>query len=194
MTTKNTVLLVLTVAAVAVIGYFAYTQVSVKSALGGDQPLDPTPQNVTLTGTFECLPHTDTSGPQTMECAFGFKTDDGIRYAVNFGASASAAELFRSGAHVTADGFTVIKEALSTDQWEKYDMVGIFTITKIHADTPTVGAKLNIQAVCQGALAYMSFPDGAAADAFVKDCVDGKHPEVIERYKADMNLGDGAQI
>ncbi len=54
--------------------------------------------------------------------------------------------------------------------------------------------KLNIDVVCTSALAYMSFPNGEAADKFVADCKEGKHPEVIERYKADMNLGDGAAI
>jgi hypothetical protein len=56
------------------------------------------------------------------------------------------------------------------------------------------GGKLNIQAVCEGALAYMSFTDGAAAEAFVEACVRGEHPEVIERYKQEMGLGDGAAI
>lgn len=62
---------------------------------------------------------------------------------------------------------------------------------------PTRGgsqAKINIDVVCQGALAYMTFKDGASADAFVAECKEGKHPEVIERFKADMNLGGGAQI
>jgi hypothetical protein len=40
----------------------------------------------------------------------------------------------------------------------------------------------------------MTFSDGASADAFVAECKEGKHPEVIERFKADMNLGDGAAI
>jgi hypothetical protein len=53
--------------------------------------------------------------------------------------------------------------------------------------------KLDINAVCEGALAYMSFPDGASAEAFVAECKDGKRPEVIERYKAQLNL-DGAAI
>lgn len=52
--------------------------------------------------------------------------------------------------------------------------------------------KLNINAICEGALSYMSFPDGTMADIFVTECKEGKHPEVIERFKADMNLGDGA--
>jgi hypothetical protein len=58
---------------------------------------------------------------------------------------------------------------------------------------PSAG-KINVDAVCRGALAYMTFPDGASADAFVEECREGKHPEVIERYKADMNLGAGAAI
>ena len=54
--------------------------------------------------------------------------------------------------------------------------------------------KINIDMVCQNALAYTTFPDAASAEAFVQECKEGKHPEVIERFKADMNLGDGAQI
>lgn len=58
----------------------------------------------------------------------------------------------------------------------------------------TVSGKIDINAVCEGALSYMTFPDGASADAFVAECKEGKHPQVIEKYKADMNLGDGAAI
>ncbi len=163
--------------------------------------LDSTPRNVTLSGTYGCLPHADTSGPQTMECAFGLQTDDGDWYAVNFGASENAMEQFQSGVHVRAEGNVVIKEALSSDYWQKYDMKGIFTVTNVletapgAGDTPqgAPGAKININAVCEGALAYMSFPDGASADAFVAECKEGKHPEVIEQYKANLNL-DGAAI
>ena len=54
--------------------------------------------------------------------------------------------------------------------------------------------KLNINTICEGALAYMSFNDSASADAFVSECKEGKHPEVIEKYKADMQLGTGAAI
>lgn len=65
-----------------------------------------------------------------------------------------------------------------------------------NADTQNevVAGKIDINAVCEGALSYMTFTDGAAADAFVAECKEGKRPEVIEKYKADMNLGDGAAI
>ncbi|MEZ4195244.1 MAG: hypothetical protein R3B53_02490 [Candidatus Paceibacterota bacterium] len=55
------------------------------------------------------------------------------------------------------------------------------------------GAKINPQVACESALAYMSFPSGAEADAFVSDCVNGEHPEVIERFIQESGL-DGARI
>jgi hypothetical protein len=55
-------------------------------------------------------------------------------------------------------------------------------------------AKINIDVVCEAALAYMSFPDGESADKFVAECKEGKHPRVIEDYKAQMNLSEGAAI
>jgi hypothetical protein len=155
---------------------------------------------VTLTGTYECLPHTNTDGPQTTECAFGFKTDDGDHYAVNFGQSANAAEQFKSNAHITAEGFIALKETLNTDQWNKYNMKGIFTITKVLTDTNGDGAnaprgtKLDINAVCKSALAYMTFPDNRAVDVFMDECREGKHPEVIERFIKEMGGGDGRAI
>jgi hypothetical protein len=38
------------------------------------------PGDVTITGTILCLPHKDTSGPQTMECAYGLKDEAGNYY------------------------------------------------------------------------------------------------------------------
>jgi hypothetical protein len=63
------------------------------------------------------------------------------------------------------------------------------------ADTaPTPQQKLDISTICQGALTYTTFPDAASAEVYVEECKEGKHPEVIEHYKEQMNLGDGAAI
>lgn len=64
------------------------------------------------------------------------------------------------------------------------DSVGIETQTPIN----TSNSKLDMDAVCTSALAYMTFPDGTTADMFVQDCKEGKYPEVIENYKSQMNL------
>jgi hypothetical protein len=167
------------------VGYLAYAEEWVPTAKTND--LDPTPRNVTLSGTYTCLPHLG-SGPQTMECAFGLRADNGDYYAVNFGASAGAMEQFQSGEHVTAEGFVVIKEALSSDQWAKYNMKGIFTVTRVLSSAPSASQKIDINAVCEGALVYMTFPNGAATELFLSECKEGKHPEVMERYKAELNL------
>lgn len=63
-----------------------------------------------------------------------------------------------------------------------------------NADTTAEQGKLNIDVVCESALSYMTFTDGASADAFVAECKEGKHPEVIDHYKVQMGLGDGAAI
>ena len=41
-----------------------------------------TPKVVTMQGIIVCLPHTDTSGPQTMECAYGLKDENGVYYGI----------------------------------------------------------------------------------------------------------------
>jgi hypothetical protein len=61
-------------------------------------------------------------------------------------------------------------------------------------NTPAVAGKLDINAVCNFALTYTTFPDAAAAEKFVAECKEGNHPEVIEAYITQMGLGDGAVI
>ncbi len=53
--------------------------------------------------------------------------------------------------------------------------------------------KINVDAVCRGALAYMTFANGDDAEKFVTECADGKHPEVMEQYIKNLGL-DGAKI
>jgi hypothetical protein len=63
-------------------------------------------------------------------------------------------------------------------------------------DEPGVGmpmGKIDVRVACESALMYMSFMDGASAEAFVAECVEGKHPEVIERYINGLGV-DGAVI
>lgn len=72
------------------------------------------------------------------------------------------------------------------------DSVKFIPIEDEGAGAP-VNGKLDINAVCEGALSYMSFPSAVEADAFIKDCKAGNRPEVIEKYKADNGL-DGRAI
>jgi hypothetical protein len=58
----------------------------------------------------------------------------------------------------------------------------------------TTAAKINIDAICAGALAYMTFPSSTEADTFVQECKDGKHPEVIDKWKSDNGIQDDKAI
>ena len=50
--------------------------------------------------------------------------------------------------------------------------------------------KIDMDVICEGALAYMTFADSVKADAFVADCKVGKRPEVVEQYLKNMNLDE----
>jgi hypothetical protein len=56
---------------------------------------------------------------------------------------------------------------------------------------PNMMGKIDINEVCNGALAYTTFESGEAADAFVQECVEGKRPEVIEQYMQQMQQVNG---
>ena len=58
---------------------------------------------------------------------------------------------------------------------------------------PRPQAKIDVRVACESVLAYTSFTDGSAAEAYVAECIEGKHPEVIERFISDMGV-DGAMI
>lgn len=83
----------------------------------------------TLTGEVVCLPHKDTSGPVTMECAYGLKTDVGEHYALDLSAYSEMAPGMETGDRISANGVITPIELLSTDQWHKYDIEGIFSVT-----------------------------------------------------------------
>lgn len=91
------------------------------------------PSRQTIVGTYECLPHRDTSGPQTTECAFGMKEDGtGKHYAINTQLMSSTEWMNTpTNAHIRVEGVVVPIEQLSTNQWQKYDIVGIISATTI---------------------------------------------------------------
>jgi hypothetical protein len=53
-----------------------------QSFLPGDTPFPSISAHITVKGEFVCLPHKDQKGPQTLECAFGLRGEDGTYYAL----------------------------------------------------------------------------------------------------------------
>ena len=82
-----------------------------------------------LSGEYVCLPHKDTRGPQTLECAFGIKTEAGEYYAVDFNLMSQENLGLEVGDKFSANGLITPIEMLSTDHWKVYDIEGIFSVT-----------------------------------------------------------------
>ncbi|HEY0979348.1 MAG TPA: copper resistance protein NlpE [Candidatus Paceibacterota bacterium] len=92
------------------------------------------PEERTLLGAQTCLPHRDTTGPQTLECAIGFLADDGSYYALDLARLDEAqGALLMSGVRVEATGTVTPSMLLSTDQWTRYQMEGVFSVTEVRA-------------------------------------------------------------
>lgn len=96
--------------------------------LGVETEID-TPQQVTMTGTFVCLPHKEQGEFQTQECAFGIQTEDGKYYAVDFGLSSNSEIEPAIGEEFTASGILTPIEEISSDHWSIYPIEGIFSVT-----------------------------------------------------------------
>lgn len=88
------------------------------------------PYRATLKGKGVCLPHKDTSGPQTDECAFGMRTEAGEYYALDFNLMSQGYpdELY-NGTIFSANGTVTPIENLSASNWQKYNVKGIFSVT-----------------------------------------------------------------
>lgn len=83
----------------------------------------------TLAGEVVCLPHRDTSGPQTMECAIGLRTDIGEHYALDLNLLSQEHPPLETGKRFSAAGLITPIEMLSSDHWQTYDVEGIFSVT-----------------------------------------------------------------
>jgi hypothetical protein len=88
---------------------------------------DVVPHEATLLGMYLCLPHTDTKGPQTEECAAGIRTDDGAYYAIDFQAISKGIPPLSNGAQIQISGLLTPIEMLSTNYWKRYPIQGILT-------------------------------------------------------------------
>jgi hypothetical protein len=121
--------------AVLVGAFYAFNAYIYHEKQGGPQTYEP--YRATLTGEYVCLPHKDTNGPQTLECALGIKTDVGEYYAVDFALMSQTSPTLQTGQRFTASGTITPIERLSSDHWQKYNVAGIFSVTdSVIIETP----------------------------------------------------------
>lgn len=121
-------LIILVVVGIALIVGFYALNAYIYAEKQGD-PSDIVSYRGTLSGEVVCLPHKDTDGPNTMECAYGLKTDVGEHYALDLALLSQEHRPLETGERISANGLITPVEMLSSDHWQKYDIEGIFSVT-----------------------------------------------------------------
>jgi hypothetical protein len=85
-----------------------------------------------FTGEYECMPHKDAGGPVTLECGFGIKLTDGTHYAIDTSEIKSGKIIdIPTGAKIKITGLMVPIQAISSNQWQKYDIKGIIRASEL---------------------------------------------------------------
>lgn len=120
---------IITLAVLVVIFAALFAVINVNKKNGVMAPVSTDPYHGTLSGIQTCLPHKNTDGPQTLECAFGLKTDAGDYYALDFSMMSEPNPDIQSGKRFTANGLITPIENLSSDHWKIYNVKGIFSVT-----------------------------------------------------------------
>ncbi len=110
------VLVLLILVAVAWVGVAVFAP-----SEGKDQPIQKD-GHVNLTGELVCLPHKNTDGPQTLECAVGFKSGDDY-YALKYDAQKVGTTPFNKPVEVEG--------TFRSENSDVYDMQGSITVERL---------------------------------------------------------------
>lgn len=121
---RKILLIVAIVVAISTIGFLILNKYIYTEKQGGGVTV--APYEGILTGEHVCLPHKDTSGPQTLECAFGIKTDAGEYYSLDFDPEEMLD--FNIGGRFRAKGLITPVDTNDDSYLNKYPIVGIFTV------------------------------------------------------------------
>ncbi len=124
---KKTFAIIAAIIIVLIAGFYALNAYIYHEKQG--DPQDVTSYRGTLSGDVVCLPHADTTGPQTKECAYGLKTESGEYYALDLALMSQQHAPLETGERISANGLITPIEMLSSDHWKKYTIEGIFSVT-----------------------------------------------------------------
>jgi len=131
---KNTFIILVGILVLGVLGFFAFNQYIYHQKQASETILPPFDGEIT--GEYVCLPHKDTRGPQTMECAYGIRLEDGTHLALDFGQNQQDLSQFQVGQTARLNGHLIPIEAVSSSHWFKYDTRGIFYVSPEKSSNP----------------------------------------------------------
>jgi hypothetical protein len=128
---RNQPVVVMILGLLVVLGIFFAIRMWPSSSTPSSSGLSPTPsttpQQVTITGEVVCLPHKDQTGPQTLECAFGIKEENGPYYGISDPQMKYVPSL-PTGKKVVITGMLRNNQ---NDPSNKYDTVGVIEVSSV---------------------------------------------------------------
>jgi hypothetical protein len=80
----------------------------------------------TISGMFVCLPHRNTDGPITLECAFGLRDDNGDYYALR-----DADPMYGSIGSIPTDAYIEVSGTFKPGPHEKYQSIGTIEVEEV---------------------------------------------------------------
>ena len=89
---------------------------------------------INLQGTFVCLPHKDTSGPQTEECAYGLQDDSGRYFALN-----DSVNNYKNLTQYPMNTEVDVKGTFTAREASNYPTVGVIDVSQISKSTASPG-------------------------------------------------------
>ena len=131
---KKTSLLIFTIIVLAVGIALLTKPTNPKNPSPNQPPAVSVPQNgaITIQGRVVCLPHKDTNGPQTTECAYGLKDDTG-RY---FGLI-DTDPTYKNISGIATDARVEVEGAFAERDSSKYQDIGVISVIKVTLLTDT---------------------------------------------------------
>ena len=137
---RNIIVSVIILIVMVIVGWFVLTRDVPENVLdAGNEGVTTPPERITIEGQYECLPHRDTSGPQTLECATGLLGEDGKHYALSFMALETGIPTdLAIGSRIRIEGPILPAAALNQDITERYVFDGLITVTTLERLEPVL--------------------------------------------------------
>jgi hypothetical protein len=83
-------------------------------------------EQIIVEGEVTCLPHRDTTGPTTMECAYGLKTDNDAYYGLDSSKlPTTTPPEYEVGDRISVQGTLVPQAEIPSNFWNTYNVIGM---------------------------------------------------------------------
>jgi len=130
---------------------------------------------IEVRGRVTCLPHRDTTGPQTLECAFGLRDEKGRYYALR-----DTDPGYANVSRLASDADVIVRGTFTPREDEKYQSIGMIDVTEVlAADSPQ---RMSLAGT------YLCLPHKDQTGPQTDECAAGLKTDDGTYYALDLGL------